>query len=58
MPEALRCPIMALSFTAMLEMIKQRRLTAQQASLFAEIFVKATERLNKEENDNDQQTLD
>ena len=42
----------------MLEMIKQRRLTAQQASLFAEIFVKATERLNKEENDNDQQTLD
>ncbi|MCI2061278.1 MAG: segregation/condensation protein A [Eubacteriaceae bacterium] len=49
---------MALSFTAMLEMIKQRRLTAQQASLFAEIFVRATERLNKEENDNDQQTLD
>ena len=36
----------ALSFTSVLEMIRQRRVTADQASLFAEIYVKATEHLN------------
>jgi segregation and condensation protein A len=36
----------ALSFTSVLEMIRQRRVTADQAALFAEIYVKATEHLN------------
>ncbi|MEE3362867.1 MAG: segregation/condensation protein A [Anaerovoracaceae bacterium] len=39
----------ALSFSTMLEMIRQNRLTASQAALFADIFVKATEHLNDAE---------
>ncbi|MGI6203680.1 MAG: segregation and condensation protein A [Anaerovoracaceae bacterium] len=38
----------ALSFSTMLEMIRQHRLTARQAALFADIYVKATDHLNDE----------
>lgn len=38
----------ALSFSSILEMIKQNRLTAEQKRLFGEIFVEATDRINEE----------
>lgn len=38
----------ALSFSSMLEMIKQSKLTAEQKRLFGEIMVSATEKINEE----------
>ena len=38
----------ALSFSSMLEMIKQSKLTAEQKRLFGEIMVSATDRINEE----------
>jgi len=38
----------ALSFSSLLEMIRQQRLTAEQQALFGEILVKATDKLDEE----------
>ena len=48
----------ALSFSSMLEMIKQCRLTAEQKRIFGEIMVSATDKINEEiTEENDENTI-